>query len=396
MPAQHPPNGFRGPPQPPKPLLPPAHPFLGDSLGDIARRVAVLLLVGLVMLALALLAWRGVHVLLQAFAGVLFAIFLAALSTWFSERTGLSYCKSLAVVVVVLFALAGGVGWLLASRVALQVGELSQELPRSFTAIKGYLEEHTWGKMLLEHVPGAAGALDLQEMSAFTRTTGLISGVFDFGVSALLILFVGIFGAAEPGLYKAGLLHLVPRSYRPRAGETLDAVAYNLRWWLVGQFVLMVLIGATTALGLWLIGVPLALTLGVIAGVMEMVPYLGPWISAIPAALIALLVSPAHLVLTLGLFLFLHIVEGYLLLPLIQRRAVHLPPALTPVAQVLLGEVLGLLGLFVAAPLTVSGVVILKMLYVEDTLGDQAVDVPGEPGNAEKQEVPQGPDSPSG
>ena len=146
----------------------------------------------------------------------------------------------------------------------------------------------------------------------------------------------------------------------------------------------MVAIGVSTTVGLWIIGVPLALTLGIIAGVFELVPYLGPWLSAVPAALMALLVSPTHLVATLVLFLALHVLEGYVLLPLVQRRAVLMPPALTLIMQVLFGELLGLMGLFVAAPLTVAAVVLLKMLYVEDTRGDEAVDVPGEPGNEEK------------
>src|SRR5262249_32921363 len=119
----------------------------------------------------------------------------------------------------------------------------------------------------------------------------------------------------------------------------------------------------------------------VIAGIMEAVPYVGPLISAIPALLIALLVSPWHVIWVALLFLGLHILEGYILAPLITERAVHLPPALTLVAQGLLGDLAGFLGLFVAARLTVTAVVLFKMFYVEDTLGDEDVDVPGEPGN---------------
>jgi predicted PurR-regulated permease PerM len=158
----------------------------------------------------------------------------------------------------------------------------------------------------------------------------------------------------------------------------------NLRWWLLGQGLLMVIIGITTTLSLWLLCIPGALTLGVLAGLLELVPFIGPWLSAIPAVLMALLISPWTAVLVALLFLALHILEGYVLLPLMQRRVVLLPPALTLLGQVLLGEVLGLLGLFVAAPLTVCAVVLMKMLYVEDTLGDQDVEVPGEPGSEQE------------
>jgi predicted PurR-regulated permease PerM len=210
--------------------------------------------------------------------------------------------------------------------------------------------------------------------------TGFIAGVADFLVAVVLIVVVGIFAAAEPALYKAGFLHLVPPPHRPRARQAVETVVFNLRYWLLGQVFLMIIIGVTSAVGLWLLGIPLALTLGLLAGIMEMIPYIGAWIAAVPAALIALLVSPTHVVMVLGLYLGLHLLEGYILLPLVQRRAVDMPPALTLTMQVLLGQLLGLMGLFVAAPLTVAMVVLLKMLYVEDTLGDQAVQVPGEPG----------------
>jgi predicted PurR-regulated permease PerM len=214
--------------------------------------------------------------------------------------------------------------------------------------------------------------------------TGFVSGVAGFLEATIVILVVGIFGAAEPDLYKAGLFHLVPSRQRRRVGEALEAVVFNLRHWLVGQLTLMVILGITTAAGLRLIGMPQALTLGIMAGILELVPYIGAWLSAVPALLIALLEGPQYVLYTAGLYLFLHLLEGYILHPLIQRRAAHLPPALVLVSQAVMGEMFGPLGLFVAAPLTVAIMVLLGMLYVEDTLGDETVHVPGEPGEEAK------------
>jgi predicted PurR-regulated permease PerM len=299
------------------------------------------------------------------------------LSDWLSRRSGLSYGWALAAVVAVLVLLTVGLGWLLANRLAVQAMQLSQELPQSLQRIQDYLEASPWGRFLLDKAPQAAESF--AQPSEFWRVTGVVSGVTTFLVAAVVILFVGIFGAAEPAVYKRGLLYLVPPWGRPRVAQALDEVALNLRGWLVGQACLMLLIGVTTAAGLWLLGIPMALVLGLLAGILELVPYLGAWLSAVPAALIALLLGPWYLVMTLALYLGLHILEGYVLVPLIQRRAVHLPPALTLVAQLLLGELLGVLGLLVAAPLTVSAVVFLKRLYVEDALGDKSVEGPGEP-----------------
>lgn len=350
------------------------------SLPAFSLRVAVALLITLVILFIAYILWQGIHVLLQAFGGVLFAVFLAALSDWLHKHSRLSYAWSLTVVVVVLVLLSAGMGWFVWNRLATQTEEMTHKLPEAVGRLRDYLAAYPWGRQLLEQVPMQPPSLP--QVSEFTRLTGLVTGVFDFLVTVVIVIFVGIFGAADPQIYREGILHLVPNAHRPRTREALNALAYNLRWWLVGQVFLMIAIGATTSLGLWVIGVPLALALGVIAGIMEMVPYLGPWLSAVPAILIALLLSPTHALAVAGLYLGLHILEGYLLLPLVQERVVQLPPAFTLIMQVLLGEVFGLMGLFVAAPLTVVIVVLFKMLYVEDTLGDQAVNVPGEPGSA--------------
>jgi predicted PurR-regulated permease PerM len=347
-----------------------------SGLADFARRVVLALLI----LALAYLLWRGAHVLLLAFAGLLLAVFLSALSEWLSLRTGLPYRGALAIVVVGLVLLMGGLGWLLANRLAAQIAQLAEKLPQSLAEVRDYLEAYPWGRLLQEKAPRAAEAL--ANAGDFPQVTGLVSGVAGFLEAAVVIAFVGIFGAAEPEVYRAGLLHLVPRGQRRRVSEALQAVAFNLRWWLVGQILLMVLMGITTATGLWLIGVPMALALGVIAGILELIPYIGAWLAAVPAALIALMLGPWHLAMTLALYLALHLLEGYVLAPLIQRHAVHLPPALLLVAQVLLGTLLGVLGLFVAAPLTVTAIVFVKMLYIEDSLGDESVEVPGEPGPA--------------
>ncbi|MFL5245348.1 MAG: AI-2E family transporter [Gemmataceae bacterium] len=352
------------------------------EMTGFARRVVVAVLITVLILSVAYFLWRGAHVLLQAFAGVLFAVFLAALSDWLSKHTPLSYRWSLTVVVLALFLISGGLGYLLWNRLAFQIGELIKTLPQSLQEIKSYLMQYTWGQYLVENAPSAATSLS--EVSPFTQVTGFVSWMAAFLEAGIVILIVGIFGAAEPDLYKEGLLYLVPPRHRLRANESVDAIAFNLRHWLVGQMLLMIILGLTTWAGLMLIGVPLALTLAVLAGVLELIPYVGPWISAVPAALIALLNGPECLLYTLALYLFLHLLEGYILLPLIQRQSVHLPPALTLVAQVLMWEMFGILGLFVAAPLTVAAMVLLKMLYVEDTLGDDAVNVPGEPGNETK------------
>jgi predicted PurR-regulated permease PerM len=206
----------------------------------------------------------------------------------------------------------------------------------------------------------------------------------------VVIGFVGLFGAVEPEVYREGLSHLISPRHRGRAAEALTTLAYNLRWWLVAQLIPLLMMWIRTTLGLWLIGVPLAFALGVIAGILEIIPYFGPWLFAVPALLIAFLPSPWHVAMVAGLYLGLHFLEGYVPVSLVQRGVVQLPPTLTLVAQALFGELLVLLGFFVAAPVTVAAVVLLKMLYVEETLGDPEVQPPGEPSRERRPTSPAG------
>jgi len=150
--------------------------------------------------------------------------------------------------------------------------------------------------------------------------------------------------------------------------------------WLGGRFGLMLANGGLTALGLWLLGMPLALSLGLLAGLLNFVPNFGPWIAAIPAVLVAFLQSPQQALYVALLYLALQSVDAYLLTPLVDRRSVELPPVLTITAQVLLGLVFGFIGILLASPLTAAAMILVKMLYVEDVLGDHVTGGGGEPG----------------
>lgn len=346
------------------------------AMSSFALRVAVAVLIGVVILLVVGFLWLSIRVLLDAFAGVLFALFLLTLSGWVSRFTRLRHGYALALVIVILVLLAGGFGWFLASRLSAQAQELTRKLPESLDQLRAFLGNTFWGDYVLDRVHSAT---DTTSASMLGQLTGFIGTVADFLVAIVVIFFVGLFGAATPGVYRSGLLNLVPPGRRPRAVEALDAIVYNLRRWLAGQVFLMFMVGLGTGVGLWLLGIPLALSLGLIAGILEIIPYVGAWLAAVPAAMIALLIGPWHLLMVLGMYLCVHIFEGYIVGPLVQRRAVYLPPALTVLTQLLLGSLLGLLGVFVAAPLTVTAIIAVKMLYVHDTLGDRTISVPGGP-----------------
>jgi predicted PurR-regulated permease PerM len=360
------------------------------EFGAFAWRVVITLL----LLMVAYLLVSGIHVLLLTFGGILLAVTLESASRWLSDRTGWPRRLALAATVLVLVLLMGALTWLFANTLINQLTEFAENLPQLLHQVQQQLHQYSWGKYLLDRIPQAAESV--AKSSGVSPVTDIASGAAYFLEAVVLILIVGIFGAASPDVYKRGLLHLVPLCSRQRVSQALSQMACNLRGWLLGQLLLMAIVGATAALTLWLVGVPLALTLGLITGVMEIVPYVGAWIAFLPAALMSLQLGPWYLVMTAGIYLGLHLLEGYLVGPLVQRWAVHLPPALTIVAQILLGEIFGLVGLLVAAPLTVAVIVFVKYLYVEDTLGDSIVSHPRQGDDQEAAGCPRPEHAPAG
>lgn len=193
----------------------------------------------------------------------------------------------------------------------------------------------------------------------------------------MLVLFTGLYLAAQPGLYRSGVILLFPKAVHDRVGETLDTMANALRQWLVGQLIAMAVVGMLTGLGLWLLGLPSALTLALIAALLEFIPLVGPIVSAVPAVLLAFTLGWSMVLSVALLYLAVQQVEGNLLIPLLQKRMVSLLPALTLVAVVVLGLLFGRPGVLFATPLTVVLLVGIKMLYVEDVLGEQT-EIPGQ------------------
>ena len=183
--------------------------------------------------------------------------------------------------------------------------------------------------------------------------------------------------AADPTLYKRGVVQLFPSSQHERVESALDTSGVALRLWLKGQLVAMALVGLLTGFALWLIGLPSPVGLGLIAGFGEFIPFLGPILGAVPALVIAASQNIQMLLWTAGAFVVIQQVESNLISPLIQHRTVELPPVLSLLAVLAFATVFDAIGLVLAVPLTVVLYVMIKKLYVRETLGE-VTHVPGE------------------
>jgi predicted PurR-regulated permease PerM len=319
--------------------------------------------------ALTLLARAMIDVLLLVFAAVLLAILLRTPADWLAARTPLGVKAALAVVVVALLAAIGFGGWWLVPAVAAQSGELGTAIPAIVGDLQERLRETTFGAWVLDESGAPEELIDQQGLlrnvgGLFSTTLGVLAGL-------VVWLFLGLYMAIDPRLYRDGLLRLVVPSRRARAKQVLGKVGHTLQWWLFSKLVAMVVIGILTTLGLWLLDVPLALALGVIAALLSFIPNLGPTLALVPAVLVVLAEGPAAVAKVVALYLAVQAIESYGLTPFIEQRTISLPPALTMGSQVALGLLVGSLGVFLAAPLVATGIVLTRTLYVEDVLGDR-------------------------
>lgn len=329
----------------------------------------VLIVVGVAAAAtlLTLFAWRGLTALLVTFAGVLLAVLLRSLAQLLQRRWDVGNGTALAAVCAVLLVLVGGGAVLFAIPLQAQLADMYDELPRAWARLRDQLASFPLGQRLLSQTQDggalaeAATPAARQVVTAFSRTATFLGYV-------VLVLFTGLFLAAEPDVYRRGLLRLFPMRTRPRLREVLDEVGESLQRWLVGRALLMLVITACTWGGLLLLGVPLAFALAVLAGLLTFIPNFGPVLAAVPAMLLALMQSPTTALWVGLLYLGLQTVESYTLEPWVMRKADDLPPALIIVGQLFLGVTLGALGLVLATPLVVVLNVLIQRLYVEDVV----------------------------
>lgn len=323
---------------------------------SFAKRVVIVI----ALVALALLAWRLREVLLLVFGSVLVAALLRALATPVARRIPvLSEGWAVAIVALLLAGLLALGAWQFGREVQQQASELVQRMPEAWDALQQRISATVTGERVLQRVKeDFSGANVMAGVSnAFLALLGGLGHL-------LLVVFGGLYLAAQPGLYRRGLVELMPTASRPRVDLALGDAGVALRRWLVGRLVAMVLVGALIGLGLWALGMPSALALGLLAGLLEFIPFIGPIVAAIPALLLASGEGTDTLLWVLGLYVVIQQLEGNVITPLLQHQVVALPPAVTLFAVIAFALVFGPLGLLLGVPLSVVAFVFVKRLWL--------------------------------
>ena len=337
---------------------------------SFALKALVASAIAIGLLALAVLLWYSVQVILLIFAGILLSIILRGGGEWVKERTRLPLAVATIVVFLIIVLFLAAVISLLWGGLSDQLGQLIERLPQALDQLRQRVAQTKIGAVLLDKAPQINAAMSGRG-DLLGSITGVVSGTLNAFVSFMVIIFTGLYLALSPHMYIGGVLHLVPHRRRERIAELMGAIGYTLKWWLIGQGIDMVIVGVATWIGLMIIGVPLAGVLALITALFNFIPNFGPLFGMVPAVLLALGDDPQKAIYVVILFLVIQSIEGYIIMPRIQNQAVDLPDALTIVTQVLMGILAGAVGLALAAPLAAVAMVAVKMLYVEDTLGDR-------------------------
>lgn len=335
---------------------------------DDPPRTADVLRAGLLgALALGAL-WMFANEILLVFFAVLLACGLRGAAAPICARTPLSIGMALLLVALGLLLLAVGTGVLLGPRVVDQAHALGGAMAEQWGHFKDMLGATSAGQFLLAQLPqigkGGGGAMPALHVAGAT-----LGGIG----TTVVVLATAFYFAASPRLYLRGIAHLVPFGHRERLLRALIESGRTLRYWLLGQLVDMLTVGVLSAVGLELVGVPLALVLGVITALLTFVPYFGAIAAAVPAVLLGLSKGVATGAWALGVYTLCHMVEGYVVSPLVQRHMVKLPPALTILALTFAGAAFGPLGIVLGTPLAAAGLVMVQRLYVNEVLGDTRV-----------------------
>lgn len=324
---------------------------------EVARIVAVAAGVA----ALVALLWFARTALLLLFAGILLAVMLDGASRPVMRWTGMPKPAAIALVVVGIGILFGLIAWSAGPVLVEQLEELGRSLTQTVASLSqqaateadqsGMLRNFDWSS-LVDLLPSPLGIA-----SGATALAGTVLGAI---VSLLIVLFFGIYLALTPEVYLSLVLRFAPAARREELRAVFAEIGAVLRKWLQGQLLAMALVGAVTYLGLLVLDVPLALVLALLLGLFEFIPYIGPILGAAPMLLVGAGQGMDIFLWVAGLYLVVQLLESYVLTPLIQSRAVSLPPAVVILSQLVFGAMFGVLGLALATPLVAAASVPLR------------------------------------
>jgi predicted PurR-regulated permease PerM len=318
------------------------------------------------------------HVLLLVFGAILIAVGLRGLAEGIERHTPLGRRASLAASGLLVLGILVAAFWMLGAQISTQLAQLFERLPTAWDEVQSRMANNEYGRSVMREIQSAISNGGPGQIGAFASRLGRFTmSAAGASLELLIVIIAAVFLTIDADTYRDGALALAPKGFRDKLREAMRASSTALRKWLLGTLVSMLFLGTTVTIGLWLLGVPAPLALGLLSGLAQFVPLIGPIISAAPGILLAFTVGPETALWAALLYFGASQVEANLVTPLIQQRAVSLPPALTLFAVIGAGLALGPLGALFATPLVVVISVFVVIFYVRGVLGDRKVQAPG-------------------
>ena len=325
-----------------------------------ARGFSAVQLVGLAGAAILLWYLRGI--LVMAFASVLIGVAIVAVAEILQRRARLPRALSLALVVLSTIAFVIGAIALFGYQVADQYDAILAKAEISIRQLVGFAQEHAWARAMMASLAGAP--FDGATASVAPRLASVLGTVGQDLAYVAIVIASGIFLAVDPARHARGVLALVPANRRERAEAFLSECGAILRKWLVSRLIVMLVIGALSSVGLGLLGIDGAITLGVTGGLLTFIPLIGALVAAVPAVLVAFAQSPLLALYTALMYWAVHFIEGTFITPYVQDEQVELPPVVTLYSTLVFAAIFGIAGVFFASPLALVAIIALKVFYV--------------------------------
>jgi len=331
------------------------------NLTEFSKRVLVASGIVLGVILSGLFIWFAFDIILIIFAGCLLAVLFHGVSSGIAKYTPLP--TRFWLTLLIILSLAGIISgtWFYGRMFYSHFNQLTESLT---AAANQLMAQYEFARKFFSEITRLINQLSQLDILANIRT--FFSTTIGFLFNAFIIYFLGIYIAIEPHTYVNGFLQLFPAGYQPRMKQVISHVYHMLKWWLLGRIVSMISIGLLTVIGLWILNIPLPLTLATLAAMLEFIPYLGPILSAFPAIIIALTVSPLTSLYVAILYFIIQQIEGYVITPIIHEEAIAMPPAITLAIQIFFGILAGSIGLIMASPFSATLIVLIQMLYVQD------------------------------
>jgi predicted PurR-regulated permease PerM len=327
----------------------------------------------LALVASVYILWQNKEVLLLVFAAVVLANSLNLFARWLRKKLGIQRSFAVLIAIGVLVAALALFFQIIVPAFAKQIQEIYILVPQ------GIRQLNTWVNSVDDVVPDNLERYvpDVEDLIRQATPFGnrVLGGSFAFFSSSLgsllnvlLIVVLGIMMLVNPAAYRGGFIRLFPSFYRRRVEGILEECESSLGSWIVGALISMSVIAVLSTIGLYFIGVKAALANGVLAGLLNFIPNLGPTFSVIPPMAIALLDSPIKALLVLGLYVAIQQFESNFLTPYVMSQQVNLLPAVTLLAQVFFATIFGFWGLLLALPLVVVCQIWIRRVLVEDIM----------------------------